>query len=132
MLRIKRSGGTVFFLEATLKRKGPKTISNGKPRRDSAGGIDSDKQWCRVQFVYDIYVDLQTRDNLWSLYKDSDPILTPSGATNQFWFYDDEILNGWVECTQSDIEHVGEEESYETQISLECSVSDYDSNRRTA
>lgn len=138
MLRIKMNSGTVFYLKAVLQRGGPVTISNGRPIRDAAGEISTDKQWSRVQFSYVVSIDRTTRDYLWQLYKESDPILTTSGATNQFQFHDDEILTGWVTCTNTDIEHrvgnriIGEEESYDVNVSIECSVSDWDTYRRTA
>ena len=138
MLRLRRTGGNVHYLRSTLQRAGPRTVSNGKADRDAAGSIVTDKQWSRAQFVYKVTIDTVTRDFLWQLYKDSDPILTPSGATNLFEFHDDEILSGWVTCTHTNIEHkignrlLGRQETYEVEVTFECSVSDYDTYRRTA
>lgn len=138
MLIIKRTGGIVFYLRRVKKGPAYRTVSNGKGRRDAAGNVESDRQWSRVQIPYTVELDPEDRDNLWNLYKDSDPILTPSGATNAFQFWDDELLTAWTACTLVDIEHsVGDRlrgfnEVRDIAITFECSSSVFDTNRRTA
>lgn len=137
MLWIKRTGGTVFAIRGATKRAGPRTISNGQPRRDAAGNIDTDVQWRRVQFTYTVTVSREDCDNLWNLWKDSDPVITGATATNAFTFKDDEILTAWTACTLVDTEiDFGErlrglQVGHTLVLTIECSASTYNTNRRT-
>ena len=138
MLKIKRTGGGLFYLRRVVKRSGPSPITNGTARRDAAGAIDYDAQWERVRLTYDVIIDRQDRDNLWALTIDASPTVTGASATNAFTFYDDEILTAWTACTMSfPLADFGErakgrQESYAVTIAIECSLSTYNTNRRSA
>lgn len=137
MLKIKRTGGTVFYLPHIIKRGATTSFSNGKPVRDAAGLITSDMQWSRMTLSYNVALNRKERDAVYQLWKDSNPVLTTSGATTQFEFSDDEVMTaGWVSCSFSTVELCkmtrlpGEQEVYLVPIMIECSSSDFDTQRR--
>ena len=138
MLRLKRTGGTVFVLRRVGKRSGPHPVSNGTSRRDAAGAIDYDAQWERVQFTYTLMVDRQDRDSLWNLLIDASPTVTGASATNVFSFYDDEIITAWTACTLTSPlpdfgdRSKGRQESYSVTLTIECALSTFNTNRRAA
>ena len=127
----------MFYLRRQVKRSGPHPVSNGVARRDAAGAIDYDAQWERVRFVYQVIVDREDRDHLWALTIDASPTVTGASATNAFKFFDDEVLTDWVDCTLSfplvdfPDRAAGRQEVYSVVITIECSLSDYNTNRRS-
>lgn len=137
MLKIKRTGGGIFYLRRVTKRTGPHPFSNGTGRRDAAGAIDYDAQWERVRFTYDVLIDRQDRDSLWALLIDASPTVTGASATNAFSFYDDEILTAWTACTLSaPLPDFGErakgrQETYAITLTIECVLSTFNTNRRS-
>ena len=138
MLKIKRTGGSVFVLRRVIKRSGPHPLTNGTARRDSAGAIDYDAQWERVAFKYDVVIDREDFDNLWAATIDASPTVTGASATNALTYIDDEELTAWVSCTL-DFPLVdfgdrakGRQKSHTVTLTIESSLSDYNTNRRSA
>ena len=137
MLKVKRTGGSVFYLPHVVKRGPVTSFSNGAPVRDAAGLVSSDMQWSRITMSYNVQMNRHERDAFYALWKDSNPVLSTSGATTQFEFSDDEVMTaGWVTCSLSTVELSkmqrlpGKEEVYLVPIIIECSSSDFDTQRR--
>ena len=127
----------MFYLRGRVARTGPRTISNGTARRDSAGSIETDVQWRKVQITYTVQITREDKDNLYNLWVDSDPVITGASATNAFSFWDEELLTTWTDCTMLSTEFdLGErlkglQEGYRLSFTIECSASDYNTNKRT-
>jgi hypothetical protein len=138
MLRLKDKDGLVTVIDCVLGRSGPRTFSNAAERRDNAGNLDIDKQWSRVQYVYQIRVDRQIRDAIWLLWKKTCPVITTSGSTPAFTACDEEVFGrSWIACTFTGPEidfgqrAGGTQELYALTFALEYSASTFDTTRRT-
>lgn len=137
MLRLKDKDGKVFCYHVK-SREGPTTLSNGAPRRDSAGNPDIDKQWCKVVFSYTVVMDREARDAFWMLWKKTDPVITNSGSTPVFSALDDEVFGRttFLSCTFADLVEcppirrlAGEQELYTVSFPLEFLATTFDTKR---